>query len=109
MFLLQPAPGHDLDIDAVRTHLETIGESVVVAGDARAAKVHVHNERPDAVIAYGLGLGALSRISVENLDHQARDVREGRATELHGCTGTGGRPGGPGRPGRRPGRDRSGR
>ena len=33
------------------------GESVLVAGDAAMAKVHVHNERPDAVIAYGLGPG----------------------------------------------------
>ncbi len=31
-----------------------IGESVLVAGDARALKVHVHNERPDLVIGYGL-------------------------------------------------------
>jgi len=84
MFLLQPAPGHDLDIDAIRTHLETIGESVVVAGDSRAAKVHIHNDRPDGVISYGLGLGALSRISVENLDNQARDVRESRASEFTG-------------------------
>ncbi|HSS35388.1 MAG TPA: DAK2 domain-containing protein, partial [Patescibacteria group bacterium] len=82
MFLVQPAPGHDLDIDGIRTHLETIGESVVVAGDSRAAKVHVHNDRPDGVIAYGLGLGSLSRISVENLDNQARDVRETRASEF---------------------------
>ena len=29
----------------------------VVAGDPRAAKVHVHSERPDQVIAYGLRLG----------------------------------------------------
>ncbi len=86
MFLLQPPPGQVLDIDAVRTHLETIGESVVVAGDTRAIKVHVHNDRPDGVIAYGLGLGALSRISVENLDHQARDVREDRASAFTGAT-----------------------
>jgi DAK2 domain fusion protein YloV len=79
MFLLQ-AMGHaPLDVDAIRDHLETIGESVLVAGDGRALKVHVHNERPDEVIGYGLGLGSLSRISVENLDNQARDVRETRA------------------------------
>ncbi len=82
MYLLQPPSGGDLDIDAIRTHLETLGESVVVAGDARAAKIHVHNERPDTVIAYGLGLGSLSRVSVENLDNQARDVREARASEF---------------------------
>jgi len=89
MFLLEPSPGHDLDIDAIRAHLETIGGSVVVAGDPRAAKVHVHNERPHEVIEYGLGLGSLSRISVENLDHQARDVRERRASEFTGAPGAG--------------------
>lgn len=87
MFLLQPGPGRDLDIDGIRTHLETVGQSVVVAGDAKAIKVHVHNERPDAVIGYGLGLGTLSRISVENLDQQARDIRESRASDFTGVTG----------------------
>jgi uncharacterized protein len=86
MFLLKAEPGRPLDVDSIRDELEAIGESVLVAGDARALKVHVHNERPDAVIAYGLGLGSLSRISVENLDNQARDVREARATEFTGAT-----------------------
>jgi dihydroxyacetone kinase-like predicted kinase len=39
-------------------------------------KIHVHNERPDQVIAYGLSLGSLSRITVENLDKQAQDRRK---------------------------------
>ena len=85
MYLLQALPGRPLDLDAVRDELEALGESVLVAGDARALKVHVHNDRPDAVIAYGLGQGSLSRISVENLDKQARDVREARATEFTGA------------------------
>ena len=79
MFLVQAAGTAQLDLDAVRRHLETIGESVLVAGDPRALKVHVHSEHPDEVIGYGLTLGALSRISVENLDNQARDIRETRA------------------------------
>ena len=53
-----------------------------MAGDQRAVKVHVHNDRPDLVIGHGLGLGALSKVSVENLDNQARDVRETRAAEF---------------------------
>src|SRR5687767_8472741 len=84
MFLLQAVGHAPLDLDAIRDHLETIGESVLVAGDGRALKVHVHNERPDLVIGYGLGLGSLSRISVENLDNQARDVRETRAAAFTG-------------------------
>jgi DAK2 domain fusion protein YloV len=85
MFLLQAAGHQPLDLDAIRDHLESIGESVLVAGDGRALKVHVHNERPDLVIGYGIGLGTLSRISVENLDNQARDVREVRAAEFTGA------------------------
>jgi DAK2 domain fusion protein YloV len=84
MYLLQANSGRSLDLDAIRDHLESIGESVLVAGDARALKVHVHNERPDEVIGYGLSQGSLSRISVENLDNQARDIREARATEFTG-------------------------
>src|SRR6478752_7302513 len=84
MFLLQPNGAGSLDVDAIRDHLETIGESVLVAGDSRALKVHVHNERPDLVVGYGLSKGALSRISIENLDNQARDVRETKAAAFTG-------------------------
>jgi DAK2 domain fusion protein YloV len=88
MFLLQPNGSGSLDVDAIRDHLESIGESVLVAGDRRALKVHVHNERPDLVIGFGLSVGALSRISVENLDNQARDVRETRAAAFTSETAT---------------------
>jgi DAK2 domain fusion protein YloV len=84
MFLAQAAPGKSLDVDGIRSHYESIGESVLVAGDARAIKVHIHNERPDLVLAYALGLGTLSKISVENLDQQASDVRETRAAAFAG-------------------------
>ena len=59
-----------------------LGNSVLVGGDERMVKVHVHNERPDEVIAYGLSLGTLTRITVENLDTMADDVREARATDF---------------------------
>jgi len=84
MFLARAEPGKPLDVDAIRGYYESIGESVLVAGDARAIKVHIHNERPDEVLAYALGLGQLSKISVENLDQQASDVRETRAAAFAG-------------------------
>lgn len=93
MYLLQAHPGRSLDVDAVRLHLESIGQSVLVAGDSRAVKVHVHSERPDLVIAFGLGLGSLSRINVDNLDSQTREVRERRASDFTSIEGgTAGRP-----------------
>ncbi len=91
MFLLQAESSRPLDVDAIRLRLESIGESVLVAGDSRALKVHVHNERPDLVIAFGLEQGSLSRISVENLDNQARDIRESRAAEFTAASTTGDR------------------
>jgi uncharacterized protein len=84
VYLLHSRPGHVLDVPAIVAHLDSIGESVLVAGDQHMVKVHVHNERPDAVIAYGLSLGQLSRISVENLDGQAHDVREAKAAAFVG-------------------------
>jgi DAK2 domain fusion protein YloV len=83
MFLLQSS-GEPVDIDKLREGLEKMGESVLVAGDSRAIKVHVHNERPDQVIALGLSMGSLTRITVENLDLQSHEVREKRAAEIVG-------------------------
>jgi len=92
MYLVRAMPGRPLDIPAIKDHLTVIGESVVVVGDEHVAKVHVHNHRPDEVVSYGLGIGSLSRITIENLDGQATDVREARAasfTAEEGGPGTG--------------------
>jgi DAK2 domain fusion protein YloV len=75
VFVILPRDGTHLDVAQIRGRLDQIGESVLVAGDDRAVKIHVHNERPDEVFAYGLSLGTLSGINVENLDRQATDVR----------------------------------
>ena len=84
VYLVRARGGVPLDVGAIGAHLETIGDSVLVAGDERLAKVHVHNDRPDAVIAYGLSVGTLSRITIENLDNQTHDVREARAVAFVG-------------------------
>ena len=85
VYLLRARPGVPLDIPAIQRHLEAMGDSVLVAGDPVLAKVHVHNDRPDAVIGYGLSIGTLSRITIENLDSQAHDVRESKAAAFVGA------------------------
>ena len=84
MFLLQ-SRDTPLDIDRLRDELEKMGDSVLVAGDSRSVKVHVHSERPDHAIALGLSMGSLTRITVENLDAQSNEVREKRAAEVVGA------------------------
>ena len=87
VFIVTAPPDGALDIRAIQARLEELGNSVLVGGDARMTKIHVHNERPDEVLAFGLSLGALTRITVENLDTMADDVREARATEFVGDDG----------------------
>lgn len=88
MFMLRSSEA-PLDADAVRVELERIGDSVLVAGDSGVLKVHIHNDRPDRVIALGLALGSLTRITVENLDAQAQGVmeRQAAAAEAPGRVG----------------------
>ena len=76
VYVVMPRDGAVLDPVAIRQRLDQLGNSVLVAGDGSAVKIHVHNERPDEVIAYGLSLGNLSRINVENLDRQAQERRQ---------------------------------
>jgi dihydroxyacetone kinase-like predicted kinase len=82
VFILTAADGETLDVRAIQSRLEALGNSVLVGGDGRMVKVHVHNERPDEILAYGLSLGTLTRITIENLDTMADDVREARASEF---------------------------
>ncbi|TMD29473.1 MAG: hypothetical protein E6I94_06485, partial [Chloroflexi bacterium] len=87
VFFVRPVGRRRLDLDSIRDHLGGIGESVIVAGDGTEAKVHIHNERPDEVIGYGLSIGTLIDITVVNLDHQTAEVRDRRVAELVATAG----------------------
>ena len=78
VFILS-SPAIPLDLAAIRAHLETIGESVLVAGDEVTCKVHVHNLRPDEVLAYGISLGDVRAVTIENLDQQSAERATGHA------------------------------
>lgn len=67
MYLLQ---GSGLDAEAIRETLASMGDSVVVVGDESQVKVHVHTEEPGAPLSYGVRLGTLSNVVVENLQLQ---------------------------------------
>jgi DAK2 domain fusion protein YloV len=60
----------EIDVDALRAAILAVGDSVVVAGDAHLARVHVHGERPDLAIAAGLRFGRLSDVEILDLDDQ---------------------------------------
>jgi uncharacterized protein len=62
--------GADLDVETIRAHIATLGDSVLVVGDAETIKVHVHSDFPGQVLDYGVSQGRLSEIIVENMQLQ---------------------------------------
>lgn len=81
VYLIQPFPGQLLDLDRLRTYLVRTGESVNLAGDRKAAKVHVHNGRPDLVLRHALQLGRIVNASVVDLDHQTAEYHGRHAAD----------------------------
>ncbi len=69
VFLLR---GEKLDVDSIRkTIIDMGGESTVVAGDEKMLKVHTHVPWPGKVLDYGVSLGSLLDINIENLQEQS--------------------------------------
>lgn len=61
------------DIDSFRRRLNRIGDSVQVSGDLSRVKVHVHTNEPSKALEYGLSLGELVEIKIENLLQKRRE------------------------------------
>ncbi|MDO5711228.1 MAG: DAK2 domain-containing protein [Micrococcales bacterium] len=51
----------------LRDDLDALGDSVVIAGDAHEARVHVHTRAPEAAVACGRTAGAVSDVRSEPL------------------------------------------
>jgi DAK2 domain fusion protein YloV len=84
VYLIHPFPGQLLDLDLIRGYLVRTGDSVNVAGDPKAAKIHVHNGRPDLVLRQALRLGRVVNATIMDLDHQTTEIREARAATTGG-------------------------
>jgi len=71
VFLLR-ANSQKLDMERIRQAIIDMGGvSTVVAGDERMLKVHTHTEWPGKILDYGVGLGSLLDINIENLQEQS--------------------------------------
>ena len=63
---------------ALRTYLETIGDSIVAVADEDIIKIHVHTNDPGLAIQKGLSLGELSNLKIDNMreEHAERLVSQ---------------------------------
>ncbi|HEY1351234.1 MAG TPA: DAK2 domain-containing protein [Ktedonobacteraceae bacterium] len=69
VFLLR---GEGLGIEAIRQQISEMGGvSTVIAGDEKMLKVHTHTAWPGKILDYGVSLGSLLDINIENLQEQS--------------------------------------
>lgn len=62
------------DVDAFRQNLAKLGDCVLVVGDLNLIKVHVHTNDPGIVLQTALTLGELSKIKIDNMREQHREI-----------------------------------
>jgi len=80
-FLIQ---GNGLDLEKVRADLAETAESLVIVGDDRVIRVHIHIGDPGAALSYGVALGELSQIKIDNMNLQNQDWAAGHQAAQSG-------------------------
>ncbi len=66
--------GESLPLASIRGRLEQEGTSVILVGDDATARVHIHTNRPEAVIEFARSVGSVSHLEVQDLDKQCAAV-----------------------------------
>jgi uncharacterized protein len=67
--------GEGLEASTFVPQLEEIGDSVLVVGDDKTLRVHVHTDEPDSAAALFEGVGEVSRFDVADMREQIADRR----------------------------------
>lgn len=71
--------GTNLDVEAIRAYISSIGECPLVVGDSNLVKVHVHCQNPGPAIEFGANQGIIFDVVIENMDEQAEAFNPGIA------------------------------
>ncbi len=66
--------GQNLDVNAVRERIDAMGDSTVVVGDKTTIKVHIHVKDPGEPLSYGISLGHITDVVVENMQEQMEEM-----------------------------------
>lgn len=72
----------EADIDKLREKLVELGDSVICVGDLSLVKVHVHSNEPNKALGYALELGELTKLKIENMLEQNRELKKQREQAL---------------------------
>ncbi len=72
--------GRNLNVLEVRARIDAMGDSTVVVGDDSTIKVHIHVKDPGEPLSYGVSLGHVSDVVVENMQEQMEGLIHGGPT-----------------------------
>ena len=73
--------GARLDAAALERELTPLGDSLLVVGDARALKAHVHTDDPGAALRAGTALGVIEGVEIGNMHVQSAQREDRLATQ----------------------------
>ena len=66
--------GENIDIGTLRTDLEDLGDSLIVAGSSSKAKVHIHTNTPARVFGIVAREGEFREQKIDDMNQQNRDA-----------------------------------
>ncbi|MEK6264363.1 MAG: DAK2 domain-containing protein [Clostridium sp.] len=64
----------DVDTNKLKSYLEKIGDSMVVVAQDEFLKIHIHTNDPGLVLSKAVTLGELSKVKIENMREQHRNL-----------------------------------
>jgi len=69
---------HDkhFNVDEIKPILETLGDSLVVAGSDRTLRIHIHTDHPEDVFAYLNSIGRIAEQKVDDMKMQFEVVNQ---------------------------------
>ncbi len=79
--------GLGLDLDRIRGELSSIAQSTVVVGGETLVKVHGHAHDPGPLLSYGITLGAIAQVRIDNIDQQHREFILAQHGQMSGSAG----------------------
>ncbi|WP_168198395.1 DAK2 domain-containing protein [Crassaminicella thermophila] len=62
--------GSNIDLEEIKEKIKDFGDCMLVVGDERLAKVHIHTNNPGIIIESGLKFGELTNIKIDNMRQQ---------------------------------------
>lgn len=77
-YLIYALNNEKLDVDAIRKDITAMGDCPLVLGDEAMVKVHVHVPDPGFALSYGVKLGSLRDVVVEDMQAQSAAFMPGQ-------------------------------